>query len=65
MDIQSDKPVLLEWKFSDQSDLVRTIHTVPLGGALLLQDIGADEFESVTITSGDRLKFVSPEPEQV
>ena len=59
MEIQTEKPVLLEWKFANCPDPVRTVYMVPLGGGMLLEDVGSDAFESVTITSGERVQFLS------
>ena len=60
MDIVSDKPVILEWKFRDCEPL-RTAYLVPLNGdGLLLKDIVHDDFESVTIVAADLCKKGEP-----
>ena len=62
MELQTEKPVILEWKFANCKPL-RTVYLVPLNGdGLLLKDVVHDDFESVTIMSGELVR--SPLPKE-
>ena len=65
MDIQTEVPVILEWKFRDSKPL-RTIYLVPLNSdGLLLKDVVSEEFESVTIHRGELVHSLPVDGETV